>query len=206
MNQDLLNLERRASLVKTPVEFRMDVTEQIEEPRTVQTPLADVASENVSRDVVSSKMLATPIIDEKPVAAPAWVIPNRAWLRLAYIFEFWLALLVVFTAWSQVGGQGHMDLIAWYIKLVCTIAWAWSAVKMTRGIVENARAWNGSTVRWFLAVVAISTIIAGITYWYHLHEVTDDPDTDENSAAAVTDAVSAQVHLTDLIGRGRQHC
>ena len=112
-------------------------------------------------------------------------MPPRSWLRLAYAFEFWIALLAIFTVWSQVGGQAHLDLIAWYLKLACAVALAWSGVRMTSAMVENPKAWNRRAARWFLGILALSTLIAGITYWYHLHEVLDEPDTDENSATTV---------------------
>ena len=172
----------------------MDVSEQIEE----QTPAATLPG-------LPPAVLAAPApVENAP--PPAWPVLNRAWLRLAYIFEFGIALLAIFTVWSQVGGQGHLDLIAWYIKLACAVALAWCSIKMTRGMVENARAWNRATVRWFLAVLAISTLIAGITYWYHLHEVPDEPDTDENTATTAGNPTRAPNLPVGLTTRDREHC
>ena len=173
----------------------------------MESGLADVSAHELSAPVVSPE-IAAPSMEEPPSTTVAWPIPNRAWLRLAYIFEFWIALLVIFTVWSQVGGQGHLDLIAWYIKLLCSVSLAWSAVKMTHAMVENARAWNHSTVRWFLAVVAISAVIAGITYWYHLHEVTDEPESDENTAATTIDRLPTPTPICfrGLMGSDREHC
>lgn len=178
----------------------MDVTEQIEEQRTAEPELPEAAP-----DVLSAAGSAEELSAAAP-KPPAWPVLNRAWLRLAYAFEFWIALLAIFTVWSQVGGQGHLDLIAWYIKLTCALALAWSAVRMTGALVENARAWNRATVRWFVAVLALSALIVGITYWYHLHEVPDEPDTDENSATAVGSRVVDQNFIRDLMGRDRAHC
>lgn len=180
----------------------MDVTEQIEEQRTdtPNVPVADPPLPEVPLEAVESSA----VVDQP--AAPPWPVLNPAWLRLAYVFEFWIALVAIFTVWSQVGGQGHLDLIAWYIKLVCALALAWSAVRMTGAMVENARTWNRAAVRWFVAVLAISTLIVGITYWYHLHEVTDEPDTDENSATVVRNSVIEQNFIRDLGLRGRAGC
>lgn len=160
----------------------MDVTEQLEEQKAVEGALPEISARQARED--AERLPASPLAGEEVPAQEPWPVPNRAWLRLAYIFEFWIALLVTYTVWSQVGGQGHLDLIAWYIKLICGVSLAWSALRMTRAMVENARAWNRGTVRWFVAVLAISTLMAGVTYWYHLHEVPDEPDTDENTAAA----------------------
>jgi hypothetical protein len=51
-----------------------------------------------------SPALETP----SPAIAP---VPGPSWLRLAYCFEFLIAMLTVFTLWSEIGGQGHLDLI-----------------------------------------------------------------------------------------------
>ena len=50
------------------------------------------------------------------------------WVRLAYVVEFLLALIAVGLLWSEVGGQGHLDLMPWYQKLVLTVALAWVIV------------------------------------------------------------------------------
>ena len=39
-------------------------------------------------------------------------------LRLAYTTQFLLALLAIFVVWSEIGGQSHLDLMPWYLKLV----------------------------------------------------------------------------------------
>ena len=167
----------------------MDVTEQIEEQKSPPP-----SQPEVSVDVPVVRSVEETLVEQRPVEPPppAWPTLNPAWLRLGYTFEFWIALLVIFTVWSQVGGQGHLDLIAWYIKLCCSLALAYASVKMTSAMVENARVWNRITVRWFLAVVAIVMLAVGITYWYHLHEISDEPDTDQNTAATL-----------DWIDRGR---
>ena len=120
----------------------------------------------------------------EPVVAP--VKSSVSWLRLAYTFEFLIAMICVFTVWSQVGGQGHLDLLPWYVKLLCALAMSWGTVRLTAGMVEEERAWNRRTVRCLFGIAAVSTVMAGITYYYHLHEVPDEPDTDETSATSVS--------------------
>jgi len=38
-------------------------------------------------------------------------------LRLAYATQYLIAVIAVFVLWSQVGGQSHLDLMPWYVKL-----------------------------------------------------------------------------------------
>jgi hypothetical protein len=48
-------------------------------------------------------------------------------LRLAYATQFLIALIAVYVLWSQVGGQSHLDLMPWYLKLGWARArlWRW---------------------------------------------------------------------------------
>jgi hypothetical protein len=52
-------------------------------------------------------------------------------LRLFYAIEFLIALIATYTVWSQVGGQYHLDLMAWYWKLCLGVGIAFAAVKAT---------------------------------------------------------------------------
>ena len=46
-------------------------------------------------------------------------------LRLAYSTQFLIALMAVFVLWSQVGGQSHLDLVPWTVKLGLGLAAAY---------------------------------------------------------------------------------
>jgi hypothetical protein len=116
---------------------------------------------------------------------------SLSWLRLAYSFEFLVALMVVFTLWSEIGGQGHLDLMPWYTKLLCGLAMAWCSIRFTAGLVEEQKAWNSRSARWFIGLVAIAIVMGTITYYYHLHEATDQPDNDDTTATSVTVAAPA---------------
>src|SRR3982074_2219529 len=100
------------------------------------------------------------------------------WLRLAYAFEFLLALIAALMLWSQVGGQGHMDLLPWYVKLVCIVAIGWATVRFTAAMVEGEHAWNRRSQAWLAGVILLALVMGGITYYYHLHEVTEEQEND----------------------------
>lgn len=118
------------------------------------------------------------VTPENPVLPPNW-------LRFAYSCEYLIALLVSVELWTQVGGQGHMDLIAWYLKLPCILLQAWCVVRFTAAIVEQAKIWNLRTRWWFAGLVFTGALMAAITFYYHLHEVSDETDSDEVSAPTV---------------------
>lgn len=158
----------------------MDVTEQAEE----QSAEAEVLTGAPAVIQAPAGVIPAPIVHPPPPPLPPPPMPHRTWLRLAYVVEFWIALIAIFIVWSQVGGQAHLDLMAWYFKLICGVAMALSAVGMTRAMVEKQRAWNAAAFMWLLAILVLATLMSYITYWYHLHEQ-DDQQTDDNTATWV---------------------
>jgi len=89
--------------------------------------------------------------------------------------EFLLALLSILELWSQVGGQGHLDLMPWYTKLLFTVGLALVTVAGTASAVAHERAWNAKTMACLLLALMLALGMAGVTYYYHLHE-NDDND------------------------------
>jgi len=116
------------------------------------------------------------------VASPASV--NASLLRLAYALEFLVALIAIISLWSEVGGEGHLDLMPWYTKLGCILGLAWCSMRFTAGIVEQQKLWTRRTVSWFAGILLFCIAMGGITYYYHLHEDPDDED-QNNTAPAV---------------------
>ena len=116
-------------------------------------------------------------------SAPAAIVPS--WLRLAYAVEFLVALMAILSMWSEIGGQGHLDLMPWHVKLVCILGLAWCCVRFTAGIVEQNKVWTRRTIAWLVAILLVGIAMGGITYYYHLHEEPDDDSGDDNTAAAV---------------------
>jgi hypothetical protein len=110
---------------------------------------------------------------------------NLSWLRLAYALEFLIALIAIVSLWSEIGGEGHLDLMPWYTKLVCIAGLAWCGMRFTAAIVEQQKLWTWRTVRWFAGIVLFCVAMGAITYYYHLHEEPDD-DSDENTTAAMS--------------------
>jgi hypothetical protein len=104
-------------------------------------------------------------------------------LRLAYICEFLLAMLTVSAVWGQVGGQGHLDIMPWYDKLVLIVSLALAIVLATVSAVSRERAWNGVSITCLIAALLIISAMGALTYYYHLHE--DEESTEVESGVAV---------------------
>ena len=100
-------------------------------------------------------------------------------LRLAYVSEFFLALIAVLTGWSQIGGQSHLDIMPWYDILVLSVSLSLVAVMGTVAAVRHDKAWNSKSITCLIAALLIATAMAAVTYYYHLHE--DDGNDDANT-------------------------
>src|ERR1039457_3104952 len=179
----------------------MDVTEQTEEQRAEAEVLPGSAATLRTEAEVPHGLTEPPRALPPPPPPPPI---NRAWLRLAYALEFWIALIAIFIVWSQVGGQPPPDLMAWHIKLILAVAMALCAVKMTSTMVDRPRAWNAGSVMWLLAILVLSVLMVYVTYWYHLHEQ-DDQGIDENSGTTVSNRTVEQNFLRVVITSGREN-
>ena len=126
---------------------------------------------------------------------PVPALSGRGWLRFAYSIEFLIAVLAIFTLWSEVGGQGHLDLLPWYIKLICVLGSAWCSVRFTAGIVEQTNVWNRRSIGWLLGIVFFAIAMGGITYYYHLHEEPEDDSTD--TTATMSSAPGDSIYRSD---------
>lgn len=88
-------------------------------------------------------------------------------LRLLLITEFLIAVQVVLTFWSEVGGQYHLDLMFWPWKFGLSLLAAALIVAITAG----------RRVR-LAAALLILTLAAGglVTYYYHVNEPSDQDE------------------------------
>jgi predicted outer membrane lipoprotein len=102
-------------------------------------------------------------------------------LRLAYSTQFLIALIAIFVLWSQVGGQSHLDLLPWSVKLVLGLAAAYGVVRATAASVTGDRAWNGQTVRWLGLTLAVLAACGFATYYAHMNLEEDDTDQQQDT-------------------------
>ncbi|MEQ1948223.1 MAG: hypothetical protein ABL995_13600 [Bryobacteraceae bacterium] len=98
-------------------------------------------------------------------------------LRLAYVALFLLAMLTVWTVWSQVGGQGHLDLMPWYAKLLLSVSLSWVTVMGTAAAVSQKQVWNRTVIVYVVLGLLLTAAMGTLTYYYHMHEA--DMDNEE---------------------------
>jgi len=99
-------------------------------------------------------------------------------LHILYAIEFLIALIAVFTVWSQVGGQGHLDYMAWYWKAAIGIPAAFSAVKLTILLASDHPQRKRRILAWTALLIFLALSAGGLTYYYHLNEPLDEDNQD----------------------------
>ena len=97
-------------------------------------------------------------------------------LRLAYAFEFLIALVAIFTAWSEIGGQAALDLMHWGWKLGLSLLLAGATVAYTASIVAADSLWTVRSARWLTAILILIAAMGVVTYFYALQEAAGESD------------------------------
>lgn len=97
-------------------------------------------------------------------------------LRVVYAFEFLIALIAIFTVWSEVGGQAALDLMHWAWKLGLSVSLALSFVLYTATIVAQERLWSIRSVRWLALLIVIVLGMGAVTWYYGMEAETGESD------------------------------
>jgi hypothetical protein len=98
------------------------------------------------------------------------------WLRLAYVGEFLLALVAIFTAWAEIAGQGPLDLMHWSWKFGLGIALALAIVAYTDALVSAEAIWTLRSSRWLAMIVLLVLAMGALTFYYALQDEAGDSD------------------------------
>lgn len=97
-------------------------------------------------------------------------------LRLVYICEFLIALIAIFSAWSEIGGQATLDLMHWSFKLVFGLGLAGAVVAYSAALVKEDALWTMRSARWLTAIVILICAMGAVTYFYSLQVDAGDSD------------------------------
>ena len=128
-------------------------------------------------------------------------------LRLAYVTLYLIAVIAIFILWSQVGGQGHLDLMPWYLKLGLAAGAAYAVVRATMAAVAGPAGWNGGSIKWFGILLAILLGCGLATYYYHLYaEGDEEQDDTQTSSLAKPNSFRAEPPGRQVTPRGTSLC
>ena len=97
-------------------------------------------------------------------------------LRFAYACEFLLALIAIFTAWSEIGGEAALDLMHWGWKLGFAVVLAGGAVGYTAAIVGEERIMNARAARWLATILLVTIAMGVVTYYYAIEAEAGETD------------------------------
>ena len=115
-------------------------------------------------------------------------------LRLIYAFEFLIALVAIFTAWSEIGGQAALDLMHWGWKLGLSVGLATAVVAYTAAAVSEDSLWTFRSARWLTAVALVLLAMGVVTYFYVLQE--DAGESDESGTISACHSPDALAGLS----------
>ena len=110
-------------------------------------------------------------------------------LRLVYMFEFLIAVIAIFTAWSEIGGQAALDLMHWGWKVGLSMALALAIVGYTAAIASENSIWTLRSARW-LTIIAVLTLVIGVVTYYYALQV-DTGESDETPTVSLFDSAPA---------------
>ncbi len=111
---------------------------------------------------------------------------NANLLRLAYVGEFLLAVIAVFTAWSEIGGQASLDAMYWAWKFGFGVGLSSAIVALTASFVASETWFTLRTLRWVAAIVTLLVGMGIVTYYYAL-----EADTGDSEDSSVISSLSA---------------
>jgi hypothetical protein len=130
-------------------------------------------------------------------------------LRPFLIVEFLIAIQAIFTFWSQVGGQYHLDLMFWPWKFGLSIAAASLIVAVTANLVKNGGAITRLALTLCSFLIVVIVVAGMVTYYYHLNEPPEPDEQSEDEPAQVSsmenDHQTRQAFAPRTMGRPALH-
>jgi hypothetical protein len=107
-------------------------------------------------------------------------------LRLAYVSEFFVAVIAIFTAWSEIGGQASLDSMPWGWKFGLGLGLAAASVGYTASAVSQESIWTKRSLRWLAMIVVLTLSMGIINYYYGLQaSVNDGSDEQQDSTMSL---------------------
>jgi hypothetical protein len=100
-------------------------------------------------------------------------------LRALLIVEFLIAVQAIFTIWSQVGGQYHLDLMFWPWKLGLGLGAAGLIVAVTASLLHANGQFSRRVLLLCSLLIAVFAVAGVVTYYYHLNEPVDQQENDD---------------------------
>lgn len=102
------------------------------------------------------------------------------------IAVFLIALQSLFTFWSEVGGQYHLDLMFWPWKFGLSLAAAGLVTAVAREALVRERFLTRRSVLALTLLIAVVIAAGLVTFYYHQNEPADEDEQDDNGTTYTT--------------------
>jgi hypothetical protein len=108
------------------------------------------------------------------------------YLRIVFFSEFLVAVIAVFTAWSEIGGQAALDIMPWGWKFGLGIGLSVALAAYSAALISSSSIWNARSAKWLAVMIVLLLAMGVVTYYYVLQiENTDTGQDQENSAVSL---------------------
>lgn len=115
-------------------------------------------------------------------------------LRPLLIVEFLIAVQTIFTLWSEVGGQYHLEIMFWTWKLGISMVAASLIVAITANLVRNEGNITSRAIVFGSILIATALLAGIVTYYYHLNEPQDEDQDEDDTPAKISRICGAGAH------------
>lgn len=97
-----------------------------------------------------------------------------------------MAVIAVFTTWSEVGGQAALDIMPWGWKFGLGIGVSIAFVAYSAALLAGDSIWNARSAKWLAIMIVLLLGMGVVTYYYVLQvENSDSGQEQENSAVSL---------------------
>ena len=123
-------------------------------------------------------------------------------LRLAYLSEFFVAVIAIFTAWSEIGGQAALDSMPWGWKFGLGLGLSAASVGFTAGSVSEDSIWNKRASKWLSIIIVLMIGMGIVTYYYSLQaSATEGTDEQQDNTTSFRTQHQLPVRLVIVSGK-----
>lgn len=106
-------------------------------------------------------------------------------LRLAYLSEFFLGVIAIFTAWSEIGGQVSLDAMPWGWKFGLGLGLSAASVGYTAALVSRESVWNKQACQWLTTIIVL-LLVMGVVTWFYAVQASASEGSDEQQDGTAT--------------------
>jgi uncharacterized PurR-regulated membrane protein YhhQ (DUF165 family) len=108
------------------------------------------------------------------------------YLRIIFLSEFLVAVIAIFTAWSEIGGQAALDVMPWGWKAGLGVGLSVAFVCYSAAVLTSDSIWNARSAKWLAIMLVLVLAIGVVTYYYMLQVESNEPGSEqENSAVSL---------------------